>query len=226
MSAPFISFEGGEGVGKSTQIRLLAGRLMRAGHEVCCVRDPGGTDIGEQIRQILLDTANAGMALATELLLYEAARFQMVVEVIRPALDAGKVVLVDRFTDSTIAYQAFARGLDRGLVRTANAIGSDGLTPTRTILLEQSMEAALKKATKKGADRMEAEGEAFHRRVHEGFEQLAREHPHRIITVRCQDRKEDTHELVFAAVADLFSEKAREPFVIPKQMPEEVKGIL
>ena len=220
---PVISFEGGEGVGKSTQIRLLADRLTQAGYEVCCTRDPGNTGIGEQVRAILLDRSNTALAPLAELLLYEAARAQLVEEVIRPALDAGKVVLVDRFTDSTLAYQAYARCLDRKLVDAANAIGSGGLVPTRTILLDQDMEAGLERATKNGADRMEAEGQSFHWRVHEGFEQLAREFPERIVTVKCQERKEDTHELIFAAVSDLFSKQAAEPYVVTTELLQKIK---
>ncbi|MDR1087735.1 MAG: dTMP kinase [Coriobacteriales bacterium] len=223
MGAVFISFEGGEGVGKSTQIRLLAARLTQAGYEVCCLREPGGTGIGEQIRRILLDTSNTNMAPTTELLLYEAARAQLIHELIRPALDAGKVVLVDRFTDSTLAYQASARGLDRELVQNANTLGSEGLTPQRTVLLDQDMQTGLEKATQEGADRLEAEGSGFHQKVHDGFEQLLRQYPERMIRVVCQESKRDTHELVFAAVADLFNEQAGAPFAITEQMLQDIK---
>ncbi len=223
MSTLFITFEGGEGVGKSTQIRLLAHRLTQAGYEVCCLREPGGTGIGEQIRRILLDRAHCNMAPVAELLLYEAARAQLVAEAIRPALDAGKVVLVDRFIDSTTAYQSFARGLERELVDTANALGAGNLVPTRTLVLEQDVDHGLMKAIEDGADRLEAEGREFHARVHEGFRQLAEQYPERIVTVPCQERKEDTHELVFAAVSDLFSARAAEPFNITEQLLRQIK---
>jgi len=219
-----ITFEGGEGVGKSTQIRLLADRLTKAGYEVCCLRDPGDTAIGEQIRAILLDRANTDMSPYTELLLYEAARAQLVAELIKPALAAGKVVLVDRFTDSTLAYQAFARGLDRALVNTANVIGAIALVPTRTILLDKDVEAGLMKATENGADRMEAVGQEFHERVYAGFKELAKTYPERIVTVPCQERKEDTHELVFAAVADLFVEQAAQPYEITEELLQRIKS--
>lgn len=220
---PFISFEGGEGVGKTTQIRLLADRLTRAGHKVYCLREPGGTSVGEQIRTILLDNANSSMTDLTELLLYEAARAQLVEEVIKPALDSGTVVLVDRFTDSTLAYQAYARGLDKNLVNTANSIGSAALVPTRTILLSKDVVEGLKKATEDGADRLESEGQAFHERVHAGFMQLAKEHPERIFVVPCQEQKADTHELIFAAVADLFSEQAALPYEITEELLQRLK---
>lgn len=219
----FISFEGGEGVGKSTQIRLLAERLRQAGYSVCCLREPGGTGIGEQIRRILLDTANTSMAPLAELLLYEAARAQLVSEMIRPALERGEVVLVDRFFDSTTAYQAFARGLEREVVDEANALGSDSLTPTRTILLDKDVDEGLVDATKEGADRLESEGHDFHAKVHDGFAELAREFPERFVTVPCQELKEDTHELVFAAVSDLFAAAAAQPFVVTEELLERIK---
>lgn len=224
MSTHFITFEGGEGVGKSTQIKLLAARLTMAGYDVCCLREPGGTAIGEQIRCLLLDPANDAMAPTTELLLYEAARAQLVAQVIRPALDAGRVVLIDRFFDSTTAYQSFARGLARELVDTANSIGVDGLIPTRTILLEQDVDHGLQKATEDGADRLEAEGREFHALVHEGFRELAQQYPERIVTVPCQVKKRDTHELVFAAVRDLFNARAAESFEITEQLLLQIKG--
>ena len=219
----FISFEGGEGVGKSTQIRLLADRLTKAGYEVCCLREPGGTTIGEQVRDILLDTSNTALAPIAELLLFEAARAQLVTEVIKPALAEGKVVLVDRFTDSTLAYQAFARGLDVALVNTANIIGSCALVPTRTVLLQKDVDEGLLKATEEGADRLESEGREFHVRVHEGFMRLAKEHYDRIAIVTCQELKEDTHEGVFAAVADLFNEQAAEPYIVSEELLQKIK---
>lgn len=221
--ALFISFEGGEGVGKSTQIRLLADRLAKAGYTVRCLREPGGTGIGEQIREVLLSRENTAMAPMAELLLYEAARAQLVEEVIRPALERGEVVLVDRFFDSTTAYQAYARGLSKDLVERANALGSQGLIPTRTILLDKDVSTGLEEATQEGADRLEAEGLAFHEKVHEGFAELARQHPSRFVTVVCQELKEDTHELVFAGVADLFNEQAAASYEVTESLLQQIK---
>ncbi|MDR3137156.1 MAG: dTMP kinase [Coriobacteriales bacterium] len=200
----FITFEGGEGVGKSTQIRLLQLRLEHAGYQVLVLREPGGTAIGEQIRHILLDARNAGMSDTSELLLYEAARAQLVSAVIRPALSAGQVVLCDRFSDSTLAYQSHARGLPASLVYAANGIGTQGLAPDRTILLEQDVQIGLEQATKNGTDRLEAEDLSFHQRVHDGFEILANTHPERIARVRCQDKKSQTAALVFAHLRSFF----------------------
>lgn len=189
-----------------------------------CLREPGGTAIGEQIRQILLDRNNTAMAPLAELLLYEAARAQLVDEVIKPALARGEVVLVDRFFDSTTAYQAFARGLDQELVLEANTIGTAGLVPVKTILLSKDVDQGLEEATQEGADRLEAEGHDFHAKVHEGFAQLAQLYPQRIVTVECQEKKEDTHEYVFAAVAHLFNDEATKPFVITEELLQHIKN--
>jgi dTMP kinase len=220
--APFITFEGGDGVGKSTQIRLLQARLEAAGYEVLCLREPGGTGVGEQIRAILLDPANDALQPLSELLLYEAARAQLVQEVIVPALAAGTVVLCDRYYDSTFAYQVSARGLDVSLVEAANQIGSDGLTPTRTILLEQDVSKGLEKAAEKGADRLEAEGLAFHQKVHDGFAQLARAYPKRIRCVPCCEEKSGTAAAVFEQVKDLFPWAATEEALAGFQITDEL----
>lgn len=223
MSELFITFEGGEGVGKTTQIRLLANRLENAGYTVCCLREPGGTAIGEQIREVLLDRANTAMAPVAELLLYEAARAQLVEEVIRPALERGEVVLIDRFYDSSTAYQAYARGLGRELVDKANEIGSNGLTPTRTILLTKDVDEGLRDATKEGADRLELEGHEFHEKVHRAFDELAQLYPERIVKVACETLKADTHNAVFAAVADMFNEAAAAPYEITGVLLDKIK---
>ncbi|MFR3451767.1 MAG: dTMP kinase [Collinsella sp.] len=137
----FIAVEGVDGCGKSTQARLIAAALEAAGHSVLRLREPGGVKISEQIRAILLDPANAEMGDVCELLLYEAARAQLVHQVIRPALAAGKTVICDRFYDSTTAYQAFADGLDRGMVSQANELAVDGCRPDLTLVFDLSVEA-------------------------------------------------------------------------------------
>ena len=131
----FITFEGGDGTGKTTHIKRLAQTLEDYGTEVVCVREPGGTKIGEAVRDILLDPQNAQMSSECELLLYEAARAQIVSEVIKPALARGAVVLCDRFADSTLAYQGFGRGLDKAFIQAASAFAQAGVQPDRTILL-------------------------------------------------------------------------------------------
>ena len=203
----FISFEGGEGAGKSTHLRFLAKALEEHGQSVLQLREPGGTAIGEALREVVLDPAYAQMSDRAELLIYEAARAQIVAECILPALREGKVVLCDRFTDSTLAYQVFGRGLDRSFVEVANAFAMQGVQPQRTVLMLTGGTAAtgLQRATKHtAADRLELEGDAFHTRVNDGFLQLAREFPERIRRVVSNETKSATAREVFAALADLF----------------------
>lgn len=204
----FITFEGGEGAGKSTHIRFLAEALEEHGHEVLCLREPGGTAVGETLRSIVLDPDNADLSDEAELLIYEAARAQIVSEVIAPALGRGAVVLCDRFYDSTVAYQVFGRGLDRAFVTAANEFACQGIHPDRTILLTVggTADAGLKRATHHGeADRLELEGCQFHDRVNQGFMRIALAEPERIRIVASAERKSDTARAVFAELADLFA---------------------
>ena len=219
----FITFEGGEGVGKSTQIRLLAARLEAGGYQTVLVRDPGGTVIGEKIRAILLDTANTDLDATSELLLYEAARVQLVTEHIIPALDRGAVVLCDRFTDSTMAYQGFARNLGTDTVRQANIIGSKGLIPDRTIVLTRDVESALKRASKDGPDRLEAESIGFHKKVHEAFAAIAANEPDRVRLVANRMYKAETAEAVFNELSDLFPQAAEIAFTITPELIGSIK---
>ena len=178
----FITLEGIDGCGKSTQARLLAAALSRAGYDVCSVREPGGTALSEKIRALLLDPENAAMGDTCELLLYEAARAQLVHEVIAPALAAGRVVVCDRFYDSTTAYQGFADGLDRRAVARANALAVDGRHPTLTLVYDIDPEAAFARRADRagGADRMEAKGRAYQEKVAAGFRAVASEDPARV----------------------------------------------
>lgn len=204
----FITFEGGEGAGKSTHIRFLAEALEEHGREVLCLREPGGTAVGEQLRSIVLDPENAALSDEAELLIYEAARAQIVSEVIAPALARGAVVLCDRFYDSTIAYQVFGRGLDRSFVESANEFACQGVHPDRTILLTvgDSAEKGLERAThQSAADRLELEGGAFHSEVNAGFVEIAASEPDRIRIVVSADRKSDTARKVFSELSDIFA---------------------
>jgi len=190
--ALFITFEGIEGCGKTTQIGLLAERLRGRGRDILSTREPGGCPIADQIRAILLDAANSAMDSRTELLLYAAARAQHVAEVIRPALDAGRIVLCDRYTDATLAYQGFGRGLDRDLIARLNGIAAGDVRPDLTVLLDYPPEEGLVRARRRnqsqaGAneDRFEQESGAFHRRVRQGYLDLAaREERFRIVDAR------------------------------------------
>ena len=173
----FITLEGVDGAGKSTQARLLARALDLAGYQVVTLREPGGTAISEKIRALLLDPANTAMGDTCELLLYEAARAQLVHEVIAPALAAGTVVL----SDSTTCYQAFADGLDRQMVRDANNLAVAGTHPALTLVYHITPEqAALRMVDRGAADRMEAKGIAFQERVYQGFCAIAAEEPARV----------------------------------------------
>lgn len=202
----FITFEGGEGAGKTTHIGFLAKALRSQGREVVCVREPGGTAIGEALRRIVLDNRNGGMSPEAELLIYEAARAQLVREVVLPALGRGAVVLCDRFCDSTVAYQGHGRGLPLDLISQVNGFACGGLLPDRTVLMEAPGRAdvGLMRATRSaGADRMEQAGFDFHTRVNGAFRQIAESDPGRVRVVVSAERKRDTARKVFAAVADL-----------------------
>lgn len=170
----FITVEGIDGVGKSTQAALMEAVLDSAGYDVLRLREPGGVKISEQIRAILLDPANAEMGDVCELLLYEAARAQLVHQVIRPALAAGKTVVCDRFYDSTTAYQAFADGLDRNMVSQANELAVDGCRPDLTLVFDLPVEDALRRRSGREAeDRLELKGMEFQERVAAGFRAVA-----------------------------------------------------
>ncbi|GMR03292.1 MAG: dTMP kinase [Thermodesulfovibrionia bacterium] len=176
----FISFEGTEGSGKSTQVKLLADYLRTRGHNVLTTEEPGGTKIGLKIRTVLLDPENR-MDPLTELLLYFSSRAQHVREVIYPALIENTVVITDRFSDSTVAYQGYARGLDLTIIKTLDDIVTPDLKPYVTFLLDINVEDGLKR--NRGArkiDRFELETMEFHNRVRNGYVQLAEEEPNRI----------------------------------------------
>lgn len=197
-----ITLEGIDGCGKSTQAGLLAERLEALGLEVLALRDPGGTHIGEKIRAVLLDPENTGMANECELLLYEAARAQLVCERVAPALARGAWVVCDRFSDSTFAYQAGARGLDEDLVRRCNALGACGVVPRLTLVLDLDPALALARATGGGADadRLEGEGLVFERRVREAYLRLARLEPGRVRVVDAAGTVSQVQERLMAEV--------------------------
>lgn len=175
-----VTLEGVDGCGKSTQAGLLASALEHTGYRVLRLREPGGTVLSEKVRGLLLDPANGEMGAMTELLLYEAARAQLVSQVIAPALERGTVVVCDRFFDSTTAYQAYAGGLALEDVRAANLLATGGLAPDLTLVYDIDPAAAYERATRGGADRMEEKGLAFQRQVAEGFRAVAAAEPGRV----------------------------------------------
>lgn len=202
----FVSFEGGEGVGKTTQIRFMESILKKAGLDVVRLREPGGTSVGESLRSIVLDAKNDKLDDRAELYIYEAARAQIVAEVIRPALERGAVVLCDRFVDSTVAYQGYGRGLDPAFVRRANEFACQGILPDVTVLLTvDSTAKGLRRATRRlGADRLELAGTEFHQRVNEGFKQIAAEHPERIHVVASTSTKSAAARAVWGVVGEVL----------------------
>ena len=185
----FITFEGMDGCGKTTQFRMLAQWLRDRGKEVVETVEPGGTAIGQQIRRILLDPASAEIQPRTELLLYFASRAQNVDQVIRPALDAGHIVLCDRFTDSTLVYQGCGRGLDTGVVLDLDRIACRGLKPDMTFLIDIDLETSLTRAKRRNErvgpaeSRIDEESAAFHERVRQGYLALAEAEPDRIVVI-------------------------------------------
>jgi dTMP kinase len=188
---PFITFEGIEGCGKSTQADLVREFLEGRGFSVLVTREPGGSPIGEQIRRILLEPANHGMVALTELLLYEASRCQHVEAVIRPALDAGKVVICDRFFDASTAYQGYGRGLDIAMVGRLNLVATGSRKPDLTIVLDLPVDVGLKRLGKK-LDRIEREAVEFHQRVRKGYLRIARDEPGRVKVVNAAGSIDDT----------------------------------
>lgn len=187
MSGLFITFEGGDGSGKSTQIALLAARLRDLGHEVRTFREPGGVvpgDAGERIRDVVLNPIHEGLGVRAELLLYEASRAQLVETHYRPALAEGAVVLCDRYADSSVAYQGYGRAvLPVAEVHELNRIATGGLMPDLTLLLDVDAASGLAQATAGGADRLESAGHDFHERVRAGYLEMAAAEPDRIKVV-------------------------------------------
>jgi dTMP kinase len=195
-----ITFEGPEGSGKTTQAQRLAERLRAAGRDVVEVREPGGTEIGEEIRDTLLRPRQNGMLALTELFLFLAARAQIVDEVILPALGAGKVVVCDRFADSTTVYQSLARGIDRTLVDRLNAAAIQDRKPNLTLLLDLDPEIGLARLSEK--NRLDGEDADFHRRVRAGYLALAQEEPERFRMVDATEPPEIVADAVWQAVRD------------------------
>ena len=200
-----ITFEGPDGSGKTTQMALLADTLAGQGHSLIRVREPGGTNIGEQIRGVLHQIDNREMQPRAEVLLYSAARAQLVEEVIRPALDEGKIVLCDRFYDSTFAYQGYGHGLDTEALRRLTAFATGGLKPDLTIYIDIAPEEGLKRRQRDGKaewNRLDALGLDFHKRVHAGYQQLIADEPGRWVKVDGDRAVEDIQADIWRIIAE------------------------
>lgn len=197
MKGLFITIEGTDGAGKSTQIELLTEYLSKKGRDVLVTREPGGTPIGEKIREIILDTENSEMSDITEAMLYAASRAQHVNEKIKPALLEDKIVICDRFVDSSIAYQSSARGISRELIEDINKYAVCGITPDITLYFDITPEEGIKrKKNMHELDRIEKEKEDFHKRVYDGYQNLLKLYPERIKRVDASQSISDVHKQV------------------------------
>ena len=207
----FITFEGPDGSGKSTQIVRLAERLRAVGCAVLQTREPGGTTIGEQIRHVLHDLANTAMQPRAELLLYSAARAQLVGEVIRPHLNAGGLVLSDRFFDSSLAYQGYGHGLDLDLLRSIQTFATGGLRPDLTLFFDIEAEAGLRRRQHGAGEwnRLDAYALEFHKRVRDGYLALANAEPARWVRLDASQSVEDLAADVWSVVSVRLAERGR-----------------
>jgi len=188
MKGKFITFEGSEGCGKSTQSKFLADYLRKKGRRVVYLREPGGIKISEDIRDILLDARNKGMCPECEMLLYMAARAQLVNDIIKPALGRGLMVICDRFLDSTIAYQGYGLGMDIGFIKNVGAFSTKGINPDMTIFLDLPVKSGLKHRHK-NKDRIERRSLAYHDKVRKGYLKIAGLEPERVKIVRVEPDK-------------------------------------
>lgn len=207
----FITFEGIEGCGKSTQARLLFGALRKRGIEALLTREPGGTRIGEKIRNILMSTANSELCAAAEFLLLEADRAQHVAQLIGPAVEKGIVVICDRFCDATVAYQGYGRKVDLDFIEKLNSYASNGLRPDKTFLLDCPVEVGLSRAIerneriqKQAEGRFEAEDLEFHQRVRKGYLALAQKEPDRFVVLDATKVREKLAVEVWQVVESLL----------------------
>jgi len=207
---PFITFEGSEGCGKSTQVQRLAARLEELGVPFLVTRDPGGTAIGESIRELLqFAPQSAGMTPETELLLFEASRSQLVRELIKPALESGKCVIADRFFDSTTVYQGVARKLDRGIVRQLNAFAVVDCVPDVTFLLDVDLKTAQSRMPQpRRPDRMEQESGEFYEQVRDGYLELAKWQRDRVVVIEGWKSPYDTEKEIWEMLVKRFPELA------------------
>ena len=192
----FITFEGPEGCGKTTQSRLLYEYLKKRSYNCLYTREPGGTKTGEAIREILLKSDGINISDITELFLFEAARSQIVEEVIKPALDKKRIIICDRFYDATLAYQGYGGGLPLETIKTLNVIASSSIKPDLTILLDLDTATGLKRAKAKGFDRMEEKRVAYHKRVRNGYLKLAKEDLKRMKVIKVTETIDKTQNLV------------------------------
>ncbi len=203
----FITFEGGEGCGKSTQARILYRRLSQSAIPATLTHEPGGTSLGKKLARWLKWAEGADISPLTELLLFNASRAQLVTEVIQPSLKGGGIVICDRYADSTTAYQSYGRGLDLATVKAINNAAAQGLKPNLTVLLDMPVEEGFARKKGKKRDRFEQEEIAFHRRVHEGYLKLAADNPQRWLVIDATRSKERIEQIIWNRVEQLLAEQ-------------------
>jgi dTMP kinase len=201
----FITFEGGEGSGKSIQAKGLYRRLKKLAVPVVLTREPGGTSLGRKLGRWLKWAQDTGISPMAELLLFNACRAQSVIEVVKPNLDKGRVVISDRYADSTTAYQSYGRGLELKMVRATNNTATQGLKPDLIILLDMPVEDGLARKKRREKDRFEREALAFHRRVRRGYLKMAAEEPRRWLVIDAKQPKEKISQIIWQRVSRLLS---------------------
>lgn len=204
MNGLFLTFEGVEGAGKSTQMKRVAVHFQESGRAVESFREPGGTQLGESLRTLILDDTHIPMGAGTETLLLMAGRRELIETRIRPALEAGRVVLCDRFIDSTIAYQGFGRGLGEAWVRRLFEITCGSLYPQLTLLLDLPVADGLRRLQRPAVDRFEREQAAFHERVREGFLSVARVEPGRVRRIPAEGSEDDVFHRILQCLRQRF----------------------
>ncbi|MEW6618710.1 MAG: dTMP kinase [bacterium] len=209
----FITFEGTEGSGKTTQSELLTKALREKGFEVIHTYEPGGTKISDKIRQILLDPENSNMSALTELFLYLSARAQHIEEVIKPALAAGKIVICDRFIDATMAYQGYGRGLNKDLIQKLNAVVTQEIKPDLTFVLDvdpqEGLEMAKTLSTAGLGDRIEQEALDFHQRVRQGYLEISKQESARVKIINRQKSVEEIHQIILNLCSGIVTTQPR-----------------
>lgn len=203
----FITFEGGEGGGKSVQAKALYRKLAKMAIPVLLTREPGGTPFGRKISRWLKWAKDTNISPLTELMLFNASRAQLVNDVIQPALKSGQVVISDRYADSTTVYQGYGRGLDLAMVKSVNKAATQGLTPDLTVLLDAPVEVCFARKGTEKRDRFEQEAIAFHRRVREGYLKLASEEPGRWLVVDASQSKAKIADIIWQKVSQLLSSR-------------------
>lgn len=203
----FITFEGVEGCGKSTQAKILWNRLNKLGIPTELTHEPGGTTLGNEVRRSLKRGRNEKISPEAELLLFAACRIQLLAEVIRPGLQAGRVIICDRFTDSTTAYQGYGRGLDLTTIEEVNESTTRGIMPDLTILLDIPSETGLSRKHTRGKDRFESEDIAFHHRVREGYIKIAALEPGRWLVIDATSSRTKVREAIWKGINHLLQER-------------------